>query len=140
MWTLRRWSMCSRSSTEIDSGTNSGVRSSRPDVELIALGEDRQQVLGVEDADDVVDRLLVDRDARVAVADDHVDDLLERRILGERRDVDARDHHLVDALLAQLEHRADHLLLLGLDDALLAAALDEDHQLLGRDPLAAACR
>ena len=31
----------------------------------------------------------------------------------------------------ELEHGADHLLLLGLDDALLAAALDEDHQLLG---------
>ena len=26
MWTLRRWKLCSRSSTEIDSGTNSGVR------------------------------------------------------------------------------------------------------------------
>ena len=41
----------------------------------------------------------------------------------------------MDALLAQLEHGADHLLLLGLDDALLTAALDEDHQLLGRELL-----
>ena len=60
----------------------------------------------------------------------------ERRVLGQRRDVDARDHHLVDALLAKLEHGADHLLLFGLDDALLSAALDEDHQLLGGELLA----
>ena len=39
-------------------------------------------------------------------------------------------------LLAELEHRADHLLLLGLDHALLAAALDEDHQLLRGELLA----
>ena len=135
MCTLRRWSMCSRSSTEIDSGTKSGVRSSVRMSNCSSLRQDRQQVLGVEDADDVVDRLLVDRDARVARDDDRVDDLVERRVLGECRDVDARHHHLVHALLAQLEHRADHLLLFGLDDALLAAALDEDQQLLGGDLL-----
>ena len=56
-------------------------------------------------------------------------------VAGSALIVDARDHDLVHALLPQLEHRADHLLLLGLDDALLASALDEDHQLLGRDPL-----
>ena len=44
---------------------------------------------------------------------------------------DARDHDLVDALVAELDDRLDHLLLLGLEDALLAAALDEDRQLLG---------
>ena len=34
-------------------------------------------------------------------------------------------------LVAELDDRLDHLLLLGLEDALLAAALDEDRQLLG---------
>ena len=53
----------------------------------------------------------------------------------ERHDVDARHHHLVHAALAQLEHGADHLLLLGLDVALLPAPLDEDQQLLGGDRL-----
>ena len=64
--------------------------------------------------------------------DDRVDELVEWRVFRQRRDVDARDHDLVDPSLAQLEHRADHLLLLRLDDALLAAALDEDKQLLSR--------
>ena len=32
----------------------------------------------------------------------------------------------MDALVAELDDRVDHLLLLGLEDALLAAALDED--------------
>ena len=36
----------------------------------------------------------------------------------------------MDALVAELDDRLDHLLLLGLEDALLAAALDQDRQLL----------
>ena len=62
--------------------------------------------------------------------------MVEGRRQRQPHDVDARDHHLVDAALAQLQHRADHLLLLRLDDALLPAALHEDHQLVGRDPVA----
>ena len=85
--------------------------------------------------EDVVDALLVDRDARVTLGHDRLDDLVRGRVSGQCLDRDARNHHLVDALLPELEHRADHLLLLGLDDPLLAAALDEDHQLLGRDTL-----
>ncbi len=72
----------------------------------------------------------------MALGDDRVDDLVAvASSTGTAVDVDARHHHLVHALLSQLEHGADHLLLLGLDDALFAAALDEDHQLLGRHPL-----
>ena len=56
---------------------------------------------------------------------------LERRVGGEADHRDARDHHLVDALVAELDDRVDHLLLLGLEDALLAATLDEDLELLG---------
>ena len=37
----------------------------------------------------------------------------------------------MDALVAELDDRLDHLLLLGLEDPLLAAALDEERQLLG---------
>ena len=50
-------------------------------------------------------------------------------------DGDARDHDLVDALVAELDDRVDHLLLLGLEDALLAALLDDEPELLGADPL-----
>ena len=41
----------------------------------------------------------------------------------------------MDALVAELDDRVDHLLLLGLEDALLAALLDDQAQLLGADPL-----
>ena len=52
---------------------------------------------------------------------------------GSADDRDPRDHHLVDAPVAELDDRVDHLLLLGLEDPLLAAALDDQAQLLGRD-------
>ena len=71
----------------------------------------------------------------MAVLDDGVDRLLERRRRRQGDDRDARDHDLVDALLAELDDRVDHLLLLGLEDALLAAPLDDQAQLLGADPL-----
>ena len=133
MWTLRRWNSWSRSSTLIDSGTKTGVRriarSARPLAD--ARLQERQQVLGVEDPDDLVDRVLVDRDPAVALLDDDVDRLLHRRVDGEGDHRDPRHHHLVDALVAELDDRVDHLLLLGLEDALLAAALDEDLQLFG---------
>ena len=136
MWTLRRWRLCSRSSTLIDSGTNSGARTQAADGRrLVDALEVRQQVLGVQDAHDVVDGVLVDRDARVAPST-MVSTIWSRvAVDGQRHDGDARHHHLVHLALAEPQHGADHLLLLGLDDALLAAPLDEDHQLLGRDPV-----
>ncbi len=78
--------------------------------------------------------LLVDRDARVALLDDRVDRLLDGGPLAQRDHGDARDHDLVDALVAELDDRMDHLLLLGLEDPLLAALLDDQPQLLGADP------
>ena len=39
----------------------------------------------------------------------------------------------MEAALAELDDRVDHLLLLGLEDALLAAALDDQPELLGGD-------
>ena len=42
-------------------------------------------------------------------------------------------HHLVEPPVAELDDRVDHLLLLGLEDPLLPAALHDQPQLLGRD-------
>ena len=58
MWTLRRWNSWSRSSTLIDSGTKTGVRRiDRSDGRSLDRPlQERQQVLRVEDADDLVDR------------------------------------------------------------------------------------
>ena len=71
----------------------------------------------------------------MALLDEHVDRLVERGRGGQRDDRDARRHHLVQAPVAELDDRVDHLLLLGLQDALLATALDDEPQLLGRDRL-----
>ena len=135
MWTFLRWKSWSRSSIDIDSGAKTGVR--RID-RIAGRGaarrlEVRQEVLGVEDADDLVDRLLVDRDPAVTLLDDRVDRLLEGRAGGQGDDVDPGDHHLVEAAIAELDDRVDHLLLLGLEDALLAAPLDDQAELLGGD-------
>ena len=69
----------------------------------------------------------------MALVDDDVDRLLERRPGGQRDDRDPRDHHLVETALAELDDRVDHLLLLGLEDALLPATLHDQAQLLGGD-------
>ncbi len=85
----------------------------------LLLAQVRQQVLGVEDADDVVEVLLEDRQARMAGPHDHVEHLLEGIVDIHRADADARHHHLVDALLGELDDPVDHLLLVFLDPALL---------------------
>ncbi len=91
-----------------------------------------KQVLGVEDADDVVEVLLVDRDARVPGLHDHAEHLVDRVAHLDRLDPDARHHHLVHLGLGQLDDPVDHLLLVLFDASLLAPRLDEHLQLLGR--------
>ena len=76
--------------------------------------------------------LPVDRQARVAGADDDVQHLVDRIVHVHGADPDARHHHLVDLRLGQLDDAVDHLLLVLLDAALLAAGLDQHLQLLGR--------
>ena len=100
---------------------------------LRSVLQDRQQVFRVQDADDLVDRLLEDRDPRVALLDHDTDRLVQGRRCGQGDDRDARGHHLVQAPVAQLDDRVDHLLLLGLQHALLPAPLHDQHQLLGAD-------
>ena len=78
MWTLRRWNSWRRSSTLIDSGTKTGRPEQGPERRRVTgrILEEREQVLGVEDPDDLVDRVLVDRDPAVALLDDLVDGLV----------------------------------------------------------------
>ena len=71
----------------------------------------------------------------MAFLDDQVDGFFERRVRSEADHRDTRDHDLVDAPVTELDDRVDHLLLLGLEDALLPAALDQDLELFGaHDP------
>src|SRR5690606_11087377 len=56
------------------------------------------------EADDVVERLAVDGDARMARAAEMRDERAERCFGLDRLDVGARDHDVLDALFAQLQH------------------------------------
>ena len=58
----------------------------------VVADEEGQQVLRIEDADDVVDVAVVDRDARMALTHDRLDVRAEVGIERERDHVDARDH------------------------------------------------
>ncbi len=71
----------------------------------------------------------------MALPDDGVDELVEGRVGGKGRDIDARHHHLMDPALAELQDGADHLFLFRLDDALLAAPLDQDPDLVAGQPV-----
>src|SRR5439155_1435154 len=97
---------------QLEAADRDHVTERRPATRL----QDGQEILGVEDADDFVDRFLVDRDPAVALVDDLVDRLVKRGRRGQRDDRDPRDHDLVEAPLAELDDRVDHLLLLGLED------------------------
>ena len=66
----------------------------------------------------------------MTLVDDLVDALLERRDGGQRRHRRSRHHHLVDAPVAELDDRGDHLLFFRLQDPLLAAAPDQELELL----------
>jgi len=100
---------------------------------LIDALEERQEVLGEKDADDLVDRFVVDRDPAVTLANERIDDLVHGG--GDRHGGHAgpRNHHLVQTAVAELDDGADHLLFFRLEDALLAAALHYQLEFLCAD-------
>jgi len=77
--------------------------------EVPPLHEGGEEVLGVEDADDLVDRVLVDRDAGVPARDDGPEELVPLRGEGQEDRVDARHHDLPDRGLRELLDALDHL-------------------------------
>ena len=88
-------------------------------------GQFGQQVLGIEDAHDVVAVLLKDRDPRVARLDHELEHLLPGKRQGDRDHVGAGHHDLGNRHVAQLDHPLDHLPGVLLQQA-LAMALGDD--------------
>jgi hypothetical protein len=74
----------------------------------------------MDQADDVVQRVLICGQAAPSAFDERVERVAEIGVGLHGDNVGPRHHHLVDAPGAQVEDRADHLALLGLDDALFA--------------------
>ena len=67
-----------------------------------AVGDRRQHVLDVDEADHVVQRLAIDRHARMAVLDHAFDDFGKRLVDIERDDIDARHHDVAGVALVHL--------------------------------------
>ena len=79
-------------------------------------------------ADRIVERVVVDDEARVAGALEHLDQLAERNVLLHRDDVGARHHHVVHPAPAQREDVGEHHAFLRREAALEGAALQHGLQ------------
>ena len=97
---------------------------------LVLLVGVREDVLGHDDALDVVDPVLVDGDARVFLRDDEVLELLDGGVLPDADHVDPGGHDLADDGVAELDDAPQELVLALLDDALLPGLVDEGLDLL----------
>ena len=108
MWKRSRCISRSSSATRLVSGTKWAGRASSATVPLlvpVALGP--HEVLGVDDADDVVDALAAGGDAAVAVEDDDLHGVGHPEVGGDRDHVGAGHHDLAHDGVAQLDHRLD---------------------------------
>ena len=80
-----------------------------------------QPIAGVQDADDVIGVLLIHRETGQAGGLDGLRDLLRRVVHPQHHHVGAVDHHVPGGHVVKFEDVLDHLLLTGLDGALLLA-------------------
>ena len=131
MWTFFCLKVRNRRLIGVVRGTNSGSCSSSPSGRTCAEpGGGAHEVLRVDDAADVVERLLVDRHAREPARRDLLDEALHRQVVRQREDPVARRHHLADVLVGELEHAMDQPALARVDLALRRAGVDELAELL----------
>ena len=90
-----------------------------------AVGERDQQLAIVDDAGDLVDRLLVHGDLRVPFGDHQVERAAGRRRFRHRHHVDARCHHLAYDGVAELNDRMDELALPLFENVLFDPDVDQ---------------
>ena len=104
----------------------------RSDVEVLrrVLRDELEQILDVKHADNIVYRVLVNGDARIAFFYRYPDRFVDAVLNGDGLDFGAVGHYLVDADVVELEDVVDHLFFRLLDDARLLALLDHDADLL----------
>ena len=71
----------------------------------------RQQILDIQDASDIINRILVDGDAGVVILNDTLKHLRERGSEVEINDILTRGHHLLSSLVAETNDTFQHILL-----------------------------
>src|ERR1017187_2183562 len=92
---------------------------------------DRQQILIVQQADDLLGRSLIHREARMLLLDHGVQHLVESGVAGNRNDIVARHHDFAHRNGAQVEDAMDHVLLRFGQVSQTAAAGDNQLEFLG---------
>ena len=132
MWTRDSRICSSRSSTGIDGATNSTLRTIRPSGTDLLIDRIGHHVLDMQHADNIVERVAIDRHAAVALLHHLLGRLLERRVLGQRHDIGARHHNLGGGELVQLEDVGEEPPLVRIDGLFLLMFLDQLLELLAQ--------
>ena len=95
-----------------DVGMNAGGRTSdEPSGRGLFVGDDRrQQILGVQNSDDLVECVAKHRKSRVLRTANAIEDFGPRRRLLDANDIDARHHDLLHFGLAERKHAVNQFL------------------------------
>ena len=94
-------------------------------------GEKNDEVADVDHAARIVERLVIDRQARVAGGAEAIEHFPQRRVERKRDDVGARHHHVLDPHVVQREHVFEDGALLG-SELLARALLDRVFNVVAR--------
>jgi hypothetical protein len=89
-----------------------------------------EQVLGQQDADDVLALALVHREARVRRVDHEVQDLVVRRIDVDQVHARRRDHDVAGGEVRHADHALEHDARLGVDDVVVFGVGERLDQLI----------
>ena len=84
-----------------------------------------EHVAHMDEADNLVDILLEDRDARVLLRDDELAQMFERGLGRDGDDIGPRRHDFADYLIAELHDRLDEFAVFLLDQPLFGAGRDQ---------------
>src|SRR5579883_620164 len=95
---------------------------------VVTLAQLLEHVSGVENTDNVINIVFVDRNARETALQGKVNGLIDVGIAFQRHHIDARDHHLAHRRIGELEDAADHLGLFLFKHALFFTHRDEQAQ------------
>jgi hypothetical protein len=72
--------------------------------------ESRKEIFQIDDPDDIIERLTVDRDARIAFSDNHIKMFLKRIIDIDSIDATAGDIDLSYSLIIKFKHILDEFI------------------------------